>query len=226
MSEFVVYGVPGSPYLRAVLLGLEEKRAPWRLAGMVRGDQKSPEHLARHPFGRIPAFEHEDFHLYETQAILRYLDRILPTPSLTPGDARSEARMNQLVGITDWYVMPNISAAISWHRVVAPRFGLPVDEAKIAAAVPVAEGCIAEIARLLGGKEFLTGNAVSIADLMLAPQLDLFAATPEGASMLTAHPGLRSWLDHMTARPSMVATTWQALTSRVASAEPGRAAAD
>ena len=141
MDEFVVWGVPGSPYVRAALLGLEEKGAPWRLARLGPGDSKSPAHLARHPFGRMPVVDHGDFRLYEVQAILRYLDRIIPEPSLTPAEPKAEARMNQLAGIADWYFLPQVSSAIAFQRVVAPRFGLPVDEAKIAAGLPGARRC-------------------------------------------------------------------------------------
>lgn len=103
MSEFVVHGVPGSPYVRKVLLMLEEKGAAWRLAAIAPQDSKRPPHLARQPFGRMPVLDHigaegGDFQLYETQAILRYLDRILPEPPMTPDDVRTEARMNQVIG--------------------------------------------------------------------------------------------------------------------------------
>jgi glutathione S-transferase len=73
MSDIVVYGVPGSPFLRAVEMGLREKSAAYRLEVIAPGDTKSEAYLKRHPFGRVPAFEHGDFALYETQAILRYL---------------------------------------------------------------------------------------------------------------------------------------------------------
>ena len=43
---------------------------------------------------------------------MRYADRLVPTPSLTPADPRAEARMNQLMGIGDWYLFPQVSAAI------------------------------------------------------------------------------------------------------------------
>jgi hypothetical protein len=74
MSEFVVHSIPDSPFGRAVLATLEEKN-PCRLAPLAPGAHRSPEHLARHPFGRVPVLEHGRFSLYETQAILRYLDR-------------------------------------------------------------------------------------------------------------------------------------------------------
>jgi glutathione S-transferase len=211
MTDFVVHGVPGSPYVRCVLLGLEEKGAAWRLSAMTPAEGRSAAHLARHPFGRMPVLDHGEFRLYEAQAILRYLDRILPTPPLTPTDARSEARMNQLIGITDWYVMPDISAGITFGRLVAPRFGLPTDEARIAAAIPRAVVCLSEIARLLSDQPFMAGEALSIADLMLIPHLAFLEAAPEGDSLLAPHAPLRAWIGRMLERPSLRATTWERL---------------
>ena len=79
MAEFIVHSVPGSPFGRAVLAALEEKGADYRLAAVPPGGMKVAPHIGRHPFGRVPVLEHDDFSLYETQAILRYLDRVLPT---------------------------------------------------------------------------------------------------------------------------------------------------
>ena len=70
MSGMIVHGVPGSPYVRAALLTLEEKGAPYKLAAMAPGTLKQEPHLSRHPFGRIPAFEHDGWMLYETWAIM------------------------------------------------------------------------------------------------------------------------------------------------------------
>jgi glutathione S-transferase len=211
MNEFTIYGVPGSPYVRAALLGLEEKGCAWRLHAMPFGAFKAPEHLQRHPFGRIPVMDHGDFRLYEVQAILRYLDRIISEPRLTPRDPRAEARMNQICGITDWYFMPQVSAQITFQRMVAPKIGRPVDEARIADAIPRAEVCVAEISRLMGDRPFVAGDALSIADLLLAPQLTMFAEVTEGAAMLQPHANIRSWVERMNARPSMKATTWDKL---------------
>lgn len=211
MSSFTIYGVPGSPYVRSALLGLEEKGVPYRLAALGFGEHKSPAHLARQPFGRMPVMDHGDFRLYETQAILRYLDRLFPEPPLVPADPVKEARMNQLAGITDWYVINDISAGITFGRLVAPRFGLPVDETKIQASVPRAAICIDEIARLLGDQPFMAGESVSIADLMLAPQIVFFGDTAEAKPMFARHPNLVAWVHRMNARPSMVNTTWERL---------------
>ena len=175
-------------------------------------------HLSRHPFGRIPAFEHDDWKLFETQAILRYLDAILPEPTAQPTDPRAAARMDQVMGITDWYVMQQVSRTITFNRVVAPRFGLPTNEEVVTSAIPDARRCIGELARLLGGHEWMAGDALSLADLQLAPQLSMFALAPEGAEILAAHPNLNGCLARIEARRSMQATTWDRLLERVAAA--------
>jgi glutathione S-transferase len=90
--SFIVHFIPGSPFGRAVLIALEEKDASYRLSPLSPGDHKREPYLSRHPFGRMPALEHDDFNLYETQAIVRYLDRILPEAPLTPADPRAAAR--------------------------------------------------------------------------------------------------------------------------------------
>src|SRR5580693_5961622 len=100
-SKMVVHGIPGSPYVRAALLTLEEKGADYEFAAMAPGALKQHPHLSRHPFGRIPAFEHDGWMLYETQAIMRYVDVVVPGPRLQPEEPRAAARMNQLMGITD-----------------------------------------------------------------------------------------------------------------------------
>jgi len=206
MSEIVVYGVPGSPFLRAVLVGLEEKGAAYRVQALSPPEIKSEAYLKRHPFGRVPAFQHGDFALYETQAILRYVDAVFPQPALTPADARVAARMNQIIGINDWYFFPKAASAIVFQRIIGPALlGLPTDEAAVAAAVPMARVCVDELERLIGTQQFLAGDRLSIADIMLAPQIDYLAMTPEGQTLLKG-TRLAAWLARMQARPSMAAT--------------------
>jgi len=210
MSEFAVHTIPGSPFARAVLATLEEKGASYRLAPVMPGTMGSPEHLARHPFGRVPALEHDGFVIYETQAILRYLDRVLPLPALTPTDAKRAARMDQVMNINDWYLFQGVGNVIIFHRVIGPQLlGLKPDEAAIEAAMPKARTVFAELARLLGEQSFFTGDAISLADLLVAPAVAFFTATPEWAELGAPRPNLVAWLARMEARPSMQATTWE-----------------
>ena len=207
MSDIQVFGIPGSPFLRSVEITLREKGLDYQLHAMRPGEHKSEDYLKRHPFGRVPAFEHDGFSIYETQAILRYLDEVFPSPPLTPGNPKARARMNQVIGIIEWYFFPKAAAPIGFNRIIGPRLlGVAGDEAAIADAMPVARTCFAELARLLGEKPYFGGDSVSLADMMLAAQLDLFGECPEGRELIDSTANLRPWLKRMTARPSFAAT--------------------
>lgn len=210
MSSLVVHSIPGSPFGRAVLATLVEKNAAFRFVAVEPRSIKSEPHLSMHPFGRVPVLEHDGFTLYETQAVLRYLDRLLPVPALTPADPRAAARMDQMLCICDWYLHQGVNNIIGFQRIVRPRLlGLPPDEAAIAEAVPRAHVVMAEISRLLGGNSYLTGAQVSLADMVVASQMDFLAQTPEWESLTAGRANLSAWLGRMNARESFRATTWE-----------------
>jgi glutathione S-transferase len=157
--------------------------------------------------------EHDGFMLYETQAILRYLDRILPTPPLTPADPKAAANMDRAMNVNDWYLFNGVNNVIGFQRIVAPRLmGVAPDEAAIAAAMPRAHTVFNELARLLGAQPYFAGESLTLADLMIAPQLNFLAATPEWEPLSASHQNLVDWLARMNARPSLQATTWEKLT--------------
>lgn len=208
MSTIVIHGIPGSPYVRMPILACEEKGVPWRLEAIGFGQQASPGHLARHPFGRIPAIEHDGFSLYECQAILRYIDAAFDGPSLTPADPKRMARMSQVLNILDWYVMPSLTGAIGFNRIVKPMLGRPVDEAAIEAAIPLARTALQALEDLLGSQPYFAGDALSLADLAAIAHLDMTPASPEGAELIAGSP-LLGWLERMNARPSVQASTMQ-----------------
>lgn len=216
MSTITVHGIPGSPFLRAVEATLKEKGADYRLQVMSPADMKTAEHLGMHPFGRIPIFDDGDFRLYETQAICRYVDEVFPNPPLTPVSPQARARMNQVIGIIDWYFFPKAAAPIAFNRIIGPKLlGLPSDETAIAEALPIARTCFTELDRLLGESSYFGADRVSLADIMLASQLDLLCDTPEGAELIDG-TRLKSWLARMTARPSFVATQPPAMLRKAA----------
>jgi glutathione S-transferase len=119
--------------------------------------------------------------------------------------------MNQVIGIIDWYVFaPGSAATIGFNRVVAPRLGLPVDEAAVAAALPATRGALEVLAGFLETGPYMAGDSLSLADLHAGPHLDMLAESPEGAQLMAGTP-LVPWLERLAARPSFAATTWDAL---------------
>eukprot|EP01040_Poterioochromonas_malhamensis_P017070 gene17070-biopygen4328 len=102
--------------------------------------------------------------LYETQAILRYIDRVVPAPPLTPADPKWAARMDQVMNVNDWYFFQGVSNVIGFQRVVGPRLmGLKTDEAACAAVLPKAHQVFDEFGRLLGERPYFAGTEVVIA---------------------------------------------------------------
>jgi glutathione S-transferase len=206
MSDFIVHGIPGSPFMRAVQIALEEKRVPYRIHALSPVTLREDAYRRLHPFTRVPAIEHGAFQLYETQAILRYVDAAFPEPSLQPRDPEAIGRMNQIMGINDWYLFPKVARILVFERIIAPfLFSKTPDEAAIAATLPEARVCLGELDRLLAGNEYLAGGEFSLADILLAPQLYYVAATPEGASLLDG-TRLATWLERVGRRPSLAAT--------------------
>lgn len=211
MTDFILHGIPGSPYVRAVALALEETRACWRLDAVPMGGHRDPAYRAIHPFHKIPTLDHGDFRLYETAAILRYIDRVLPSRVLIPEDSKREAQMDQLISMTNDYMVSRVSGVLSFNRCIAPMLGWPVDEEAVRNGIGPAEDTIAEFARLLGDAPYMTGDTLSLADLMVVSHVAFLPEFAEGQALLAAQPNLAAWLMRMEARPSMVATSWDAL---------------
>jgi len=210
MARPIVYGPAGSTYVWSARMALAEKGVAHELVDVPLGVHREAEHRARHPFGKVPAFEHDGFSLYETQAIMRYVDEAFPSAPLQPIDLHQFSRMNQIIGIVDAYAWRSIAFGIAFNRLMAPRLGLPVDEDAIAKAVPQAKLCLSEIDRIAGeddgAGEFLAGERISLADLIVAPLIYYLGKTPEGPGLLAEHPKLQAWMRHIEDRQSFQVT--------------------
>jgi glutathione S-transferase len=90
-----------------------------------------------------------------------------------------------------------------------PPGRLAADEAAIAEAMPKARAVFGELARLLGDQPYLTGDSLSLADLIVASHVTFFTMTPEWAELGAPLHNLAAWLARMEARSSMQATTWE-----------------
>src|SRR5262249_56821355 len=122
MANPIVYGPAGSTYVWSARLALAEKGVTHELIEVPFRAQREEPHLSRHPFAKVPAFEHDEFALYETQAIMRYVDERFAVTPLQPEDVHQWSRMNQIIGIVDAYVWPSIAGTILFDRVLVPRF--------------------------------------------------------------------------------------------------------
>jgi glutathione S-transferase len=208
MPDPILYGPAYSTYTRSVRMTLMERAIPYKLVevDVMKGDGETPEHLRRHPYGKVPVLDKDGFVLYETDAILRYIDDAMPGTKLTPMDMLRRARMNQIMGIIDSYLYKPAIQGVFIPRVVAPMKGQPVDEDKIAAELPAAQKALGEIEKAAAPTLCLCGQATSLADLLLAPIMAYFTMTPESEPTLKKLPKLTLWWAHMRERRSLKAT--------------------
>jgi glutathione S-transferase len=212
MVEPVLFGAAYSVYTRIARLALLEKRVKHRFEeiDIFAADGPPAAYLERQPFGRIPAFEHDGFELYQTAAICRYVDEAFSGPSLQPGNPRARARVAQLVGILDSYAYRPMVWGIFVERQSKPQRGETPDEAAIAEALVRADLCLSTLKKFMGEGEWFGGKGVdlSLADLHAAPMIAYLQATPEGAELLARYPSLAVWWGRISRRPAMLATPW------------------
>lgn len=204
----LLHGPFYSTYTRTARLALEEKGVAYDLheVAIAVGLGRTAEHLARHPWGKVPVLEHGSFALYETVAITRYVDEAFPGPPLMPVAPQRRARVAQICSILDSYGWSPMVMTVFVQRVTVPRRGGTPDEAAIGTAVPRCERVLAAVEALMDGEEFLIGDSVSVADLHLVPIIDYFARTPEGHVALLRRPRLVAWWRRIEGRSSVIRT--------------------
>ena len=203
----VLHGYRYSVYLRIVRLALAEKGVAYERVEVNPFVPDVPSaYLALHPFGRVPTLVHDDFVLYETGAITRYLDRGFAGPVLQPRSPRALARMDQIIGVVDSYGYWPLVRQVFSHGVFRPAIGQPADEAEVERGLARAAKVLAALEALSAPDAFLVGPELSLADLHLGAMIAYFAAAPAGATLLQNHPRLARWWMHFSRRPSVLAT--------------------
>jgi glutathione S-transferase len=203
----VLHGYRYSVYVRIARLALAEKGVAYDQVEINPFAAEIPaSYLALHPFGRVPTLVQGDFALYETAAITRYVDRAFEGPVLQPEDARSLARMDQVLSIVDSYAYWPMVRQVFSQRVFRPRIGQPTGEAEVACGLRDAGKVLGALEALAGGGGFLVGPRLSLADLHLGAMMAYFTAAAEGQALLDRHARLSAWWQRVGQRPSFAAT--------------------
>ncbi|MEU7634234.1 glutathione S-transferase N-terminal domain-containing protein [Nocardia sp. NPDC049220] len=206
-----VYGAATSACTHKVLMVFAEKdqHADLVEVSVLKGHDKSPEHRERQPFGEIPVLEDDGFLLYESRAIIRYLDQRLPGPALTPTDIRLRGLMEQWVSIEQSYVSGPVWELVRGGPVyeiirASPAVGLlppPPDKDAIAAARAALAIPFDVADATLARQEFLAGPEFSLAEVTWLPYLQYLVAS-NGADLIDERPNLARWWREISGRPT------------------------
>ncbi|HEX2367013.1 MAG TPA: glutathione S-transferase family protein [Bradyrhizobium sp.] len=197
MSDPTVYGFPRSTYVNIVRLVLTHKDVPYTFHDLETVMGK-PEHLALHPFNRVPILRHDDFAIYETSAIASYVDEAFAGPRLTPQDVRARGRMNQWISAVNSYYYPYMIYHVTHERIVFPELGIASDEKVVEHALPKVELGLGVLERELShGKDYLLGSDLTLADFFILPSTFAFSMTEEGRRMYPKFPAFCRWRERM-----------------------------
>jgi glutathione S-transferase len=201
----VLYGYQYSVYLRIVRMVLVEKGVPYsRVEVNPFASDMPKDYLNLHPFRRVPTLIHDDYVLYETQAITRYIDEAFVGPSLQPVHARQRARMTQIISIIDAYgYLPMVRQVFS-QRVFGPRIGRVADEAQLRAGIEGSSRVLSALESIVALDGPVAGGGDwSLADFHLAPMMAYLSAAPEGESAIAARAKLAAWWSVIRERASL-----------------------
>ncbi|TRC94849.1 glutathione S-transferase family protein [Mesorhizobium sp. WSM4303] len=203
MTKPTLYGADYSVYVRIVRLVLAEKGIDYELVPVdVFAAEGIPTwYFEHHPFGRIPAFEHDGFRLFETSAIARYVDEAFDGPALQPKDPHGRARMNQIIGMLDAYAY----RSMVWDVAVERLESAAPDEALIANGLRLAETVLRVLTALKPSGPWLLGDQLTLADLHAASIIAYFLKVPEGQKLLAEFADMQAWWDRIAKRPSLAA---------------------
>ncbi len=191
-DKLTVYGFDESTYVRTVRMILAAKNAEYDLVpvDIMVGENKQPEHLARHPFAKIPVVDHGDLRLIETGAITRYLNDVLPGKSLVPGDARDRARMDMAICIHDSYGYGALIGLAAQH--LFPEFVGGKNEEMRVDCLEKSRLVLTEIMKLRGDDPWIAGAEPSLADYLVAP-VCCYVDMTEDAGAAFDVPGFADW---------------------------------
>ena len=193
MSKMTLWGFNGSTYVRTVKMLLAEKgvtdfeQVP---LNVLEGEPKMAEHLARHPFGKVPVLERDGIRILETSAIVRYLNDVLPGKSLVPAKPEDRARMDMIISIIDSYGYGALVGGVAAYHLF-PDFVGGKNEQMLKGGIERGRQVIELAMKTKGSSPFLAGE-LSLADLYLAPIAFYVSLTPDAKAVFEVD-GFAAW---------------------------------
>ncbi len=194
----VFYYGSGSPFAWRVWLAMEHKKLPYELRVMSfeKGDLTQPAFRALTPRGKVPLIQDGDYVLYESAAIVEYLDDAYPGQgaALFPADPKARGIARRLIREADEYLMDSLDGLLE-------QVFVPQDKWNDAAIAAAKDKFLAELPQwqraTTAGKDFLVG-AVSAADFTVYPYFALAQRAQKRRPSLALDsafgPQLTAWL--------------------------------
>jgi glutathione S-transferase len=204
MDKIEIVGVPQSNYVWVVRMACEEKGVPYDL---VPARPHTPEIDALHPLGKIPGMRHGDVELFESKAIVTYIDKTFPGPKLIPEDARGAAQVEQWVSLVNTAIDPCLVRVYLLNYFFPKTADGKPDRAVIDGVLPAMQKQIGLLDQAVAKTGHLAGAGFTLADINLLPILYYVQRCPEGGEMVKAAGNLAGYFARHAERPSFKAST-------------------
>ena len=190
---------------RRVLVALEETETAYDLQppNFAAGEHKTPEYKEKHhPFGKIPVLHEDDFHLYESRAITRYIaEKFDKTGKLYPSDARKRAVIEQWISVETSYF--NAAEKIVVELFFKPIFYKAEPDTTVVAAEDVRlHEVLAVLNKRLGESKYIGGEDFTVADIVYMPYTAYLLQTKEYANVFDKYENVARWWKDVSGRAS------------------------
>lgn len=206
MTDTTLYGFDGSTYVRTLRCVLARKGIAYDQVpvNVLAGETRQPEHLARHPFGKVPVLDIDGMRLRETDAIVRYLEARNPEPAMFPADARARAKADESAALINNYGYGAIIGFVAYH--LFPDLVGGKDEAARKSSIEAAQTVAKLVIENKGDAPFIGGgDAPGYADYLLGPLVAYATMTEDGPALVSVD-GMQSWWDRLSADETFAAT--------------------
>lgn len=164
---------------------------------------QTPEHLARHPMGKVPAISFPNgFKLSESRPICKYLARKYSMPLLpSSSDIEATAKFEEAEVLeTLYFATP--AGKISFEKMVKKFLGLPADDEAVKQAEKELEAFLDVADGILHKQGYFAGEDFSLVDIYYLPIVQrLFVCGYE--DLFKSRPGWSTWVDRCMSRPAV-----------------------
>ncbi|KAF5182237.1 Glutathione s-transferase [Thalictrum thalictroides] len=200
-----VLGIPMSTCTARVLTSLLEKEVDYELVpiDMGKGEHKSPDYLAKHPFGQIPVLQDDDLTLFESRAITSYVSykyKDQGTDLLRIGNVKETALVGVWIEVESQQYNPAI-LPIVYQLVIVPMYGQSPDLAIVEAHVEKFNKVLDVYEARLSHHKYLAGDFFSLADLNHFP-FTYYLMKTQYASLINDRPHVKAWWESVSSRPA------------------------
>lgn len=203
MVDIVLYGMPHSNFLRACAMTALEKGASYEADLTGFRDMRSRDMLALSPFGKVPAMRHGDVVLFESLAIMRYIDLTFGTPdALQPDDPLERIRMDQWFNAVMGTVDRHVVREWALELIFPSGPDRTPDERRIARARKAVARDLAVLDQEYAGRSWLAGDSVSLADIVLVCTLDVLDLVDGGDVLMRDAPAVARAMADLRSRDS------------------------